>query len=226
MFWQWLQGVHMESWVAILIGACGTWIIAIIAIGDRLIGPRLRVRKGEFSGSMAQHPPHSARYYVVPVWNSRRSFRTAHEVHIVLTRIEKSTEGGRQIIFDEIMPLRWVRQELYGPLTRTVGKDQQAVLFFVQQDGLLALTPALGPKGEVAIHFPSDYWGPTTLWVTLQAVSNEGDSRPICLKIAWNGEWRNDKVGLEHVCNVLRAVHQDTMKFSPANSQAEAARWK
>jgi hypothetical protein len=207
MFWQWLQGAHMETWVAILIGACGTWIIAIIAIGDRLIGPRLHVLKGEFSGSMAQHPDaaHSARYYVVPVSNSRRSFRTAHEVHIVLTRIEKSTEQGRQIIFDEIMPLSWVRQELYGPLTRTIGPDQKAALFFVEQDGLLALTPALGPNGELATHFPRENRGPTTLWLTLQAVSNEADSPPICLKIAWNGEWRNDKVGLEHVCNVSLA---------------------
>jgi hypothetical protein len=100
-----LRGITVDTWIAILIGAVGTWIIAIVAVGDRLIGPRLRVGKGDFSRTMAQHAADWARYYLVPVSNTRRRFRTAHKVQLVITRIEKSGEQGRHNIFDEIMPV-------------------------------------------------------------------------------------------------------------------------
>ena len=58
----------MEPWKAILFGAVGTWIIAIIAVGDRLIGfilsPKLRIQLNGFSGTTANHGnDHKARYY-------------------------------------------------------------------------------------------------------------------------------------------------------------------
>jgi hypothetical protein len=198
-----LRGITVDTWIAILIGAVGTWIIALVAVGDRLIGPRLRVGKGDFSGTMGQHAAGCwARYYLVPVSNTRRRFRKAHKVQLVITRIEKSGEQGRHNIFDEIMPVSWIRQELYTVLTRTVGPNQHAALFFIQENGLLSLTPMLTPTGQLPSHFPKDHNGPTTLWITLQAISDEADSSPICLKISWNGEWRKDKLGLENVCSV------------------------
>jgi|SRR6266404_5316806 len=121
----------MEPWIAILIGAVGTWIIAIIAVGDRLIAylfrPELRVEKGEFSGTVATHAgDQKARYYLVRVRNPKR-IPPAHEVELMITKIEKSGASGPEILFDEIMPLSWQRQELYPLRGRTVGPDALAV---------------------------------------------------------------------------------------------------
>jgi hypothetical protein len=72
---------------------------------------KLRVRKGEFSGTPGkQVRDRSARYYMVRASNSRRRFRTAHEVQLMITRIEKEIErqvgtNVRETLFDEIMPL-------------------------------------------------------------------------------------------------------------------------
>jgi hypothetical protein len=197
----------MKTWQAILIGAAGTWLVAILAIwGERLrawlFRPTLRVGKGEFSGTVGKHQDgKSARYYLVRVDNPSR-FPPAHEVQLVLTRIEKSGQSGPEILFDEIMPLSWMRQELNSLLTRTVGTYQDAAVFFVQDDGMLAFTPMLTPRGELAGHFPREHRGPATLWVTLRALSVETDSPAMRLKIEWNGQWRSDKVGISVACSV------------------------
>jgi hypothetical protein len=197
----------MEPWQAILIGAAGTWLIAVIAIWDKFLSswlfrPSLRLGAGEFSGTLARHQnSQSARYYLLPVENRTR-IPPAHEVQLMLTRLEKSGASGLETLFDEILPLPWARQELYPLLTRTIGTSASASLFFVQQDGLLAFTPALTPCGELLSHFPREHKAPITLWITLRAVSIEADSPSLRLKIEWNGQWRGDKVGLSAICTV------------------------
>jgi hypothetical protein len=143
----------------------------------------------------------SARYYKVPVTNPKR-FPPAHEAQLVLTRIEKSGAHGPEVIFEEIMPITWERQELYPLLTRTIGSDQIASLFFIQEDGVLGFTPALTPTGGHAAQFPREHKGAVTLWVTLRAVSIEADSPSVRLKIDWKGQWRADKLGLSANCPV------------------------
>lgn len=91
---------------------------------------------------------------------------------------------------------------MYPLVTRTVGPDAIAALFFVQDDGVLAFTPMLSPRGELASHFPREHRGASTLWVTLQALSIEADSPPIRLKIQWNGQWRQDRAGIDAACSV------------------------
>ena len=103
-----IRNVRIEAWQAILIGAAGTWIIALIAVGDRLIKPKLRVRKQGFSPNISHHDNVAVRYYLVQASNSRRRFRTAHEVQLIITRIERQVGNVRQTIWDEIMPLSWV----------------------------------------------------------------------------------------------------------------------
>lgn len=196
----------MEPWKAILIGAIGTWIIAIIAVGDRFISyllkPKLHVDKGTFSGMLPTHTNgKKARYYLIRVKNPKR-IPPAHEVELVLTRIEKSGARGPEILFDEIMPLMWQRQELYPLRTRTIGADAIAALFYVQDDGTLGFVPALSPGGGLATHFPREHAGRSTLWVTLQAISTEADSPPIRLKIEWDGQWHAGKAEIEKRCNV------------------------
>jgi hypothetical protein len=49
----------METWKAILIGAAGTWVIAVIALAQRFgalfLRPTLRVEMEGFSGTIARH---------------------------------------------------------------------------------------------------------------------------------------------------------------------------
>ena len=59
----------METWVAILIGAAGTWLIAVIALSQRLtsyfLRPTLGVELDGFSGTIATHGNgRKARYYL------------------------------------------------------------------------------------------------------------------------------------------------------------------
>jgi hypothetical protein len=104
----------METSVAILIGAAGTWLIAVIALWQRFtsyfLRPTLRVEVDGFSGTIARHGNgREARYYLMRVENPRR-VPPAHEVQLVLTRIERSGAHGPEILFDEIMPLGWVNR--------------------------------------------------------------------------------------------------------------------
>jgi hypothetical protein len=190
----------MEPWVAILIGAVGTWIIAIFAVADRFKGLFLQP---QFSGTTAAHSNgQRARYYFVNVENQRRYIASAHEVQAVLTRIQKSGAAGPETIFDEVMPLPWQRQELQPLLTRTLGTSSLAGVFYVQQDGTLGITPVGGPERTVAAHFPREHIGPCTLWITLRALSIEADSPSIRLRINWSGQWHDGKAEIEGQCVV------------------------
>jgi len=197
----------MAVWQAVLIGAVGTWIIAIVAIGDRLRGlflrPRLRILPDGFSGTIVNHNNgQRARYYFVKVENQRRQIASAHQVEVVLTRIQKSGAAAPETIFDEVMPLPWRRQELQRLLTRTLGTSSLAGVFYVQQDGTLGITPALTPGGTVAGHFPREHKGQCTLWVTLRALSIEADSPSIRLRIEWSGQWHDGKAEIEGQCRL------------------------
>ena len=198
---QW-RGKNMEPWQAIIIGAVGTWIIAIVAVGDRLFNillrPRLRVEPDGFSDAVAEHDNgHKARYYLIRVRNCMRWVRPAHESELLIVRIEKS--GQVNPVFEEFMPLPWQRGELYPLRPRTIGRDGIAALFFVQDDGVLGITPALGPGGVLARHFPVMHAAPVTLWITLEATSIEVDSPSRRLKIVWDGQWQAD---IEKSCHV------------------------
>ena len=89
----------------------------------------------------------------------------------------------------------------FSLLTRAVGSDQLASIFFVQTDGTLGFTPAITPSG-LASHFPHLHQGRNTFWITLRAVSIEADSPSSRLKIEWSGEWHPGKAEIEKACQV------------------------
>lgn len=196
----------MSNSTAILIGAAGTWLIAVLALTQRLgpyfFRPKLTVEADGFSGTLATHNNGlKARYFLMRVRNPRR-IPAAHDVQLVIFRIEKSGEHGPEILFDEVIPLLWIRHELNPLLTRTIGPDALAALFYIQENGALAITPAVGPGGSSPIHFPRDHQQPVTLSITLRAIAMEVDSRSIRLKIEWKGPWRAGKAEIEAACRV------------------------
>src|SRR6476620_9998004 len=182
-------------------GVLRTWLIACLALfGDRIKTRfvSLQVRLDGFSGTLAKHQNgQRARYYFARVINRRR-VPSAHEVLLVYTRIERSGPSGPEILFDEITPAAWQRQELEPLITRTIGRDALAVLFYVQQDGIIGLTPMVAPGGGLAAQFPQPQRGPCTLWITVRATSIEADSESIRLRIDWNGQWHDGKAEVEN----------------------------
>jgi hypothetical protein len=63
---------------------------------------------------------------------------------------------GPEIIFDEIMPLPWQRQEYQRLLTRTIGTPALAGIFYVQEDGVFSFTPAVAMDGTAATRRATD----------------------------------------------------------------------
>jgi hypothetical protein len=162
----------------------------------------LTVQSNGFSGTTATHNNGlKARYYFVRVENKRRRLSSAHEVQLVLIRIQKSGRAGPEIVFDEIMPLPWQRQEYERLLTRTIGSPMLGGIFYVQEDGVFSFTPAVA-AGGIAAHFPQPQQGASTWWITLRALSIETDSPPVRLRIDWNGQWHAGKAELEGACTV------------------------
>lgn len=90
--------LSMDPWVAILIGAAGTWTIALIAIGAPIfrlaVKPRLRVERNGFSATTATHTNgRQARYYFVRIKNRWRRVSPAHEVQLVNEQGQQGHQG-------------------------------------------------------------------------------------------------------------------------------------
>jgi hypothetical protein len=179
----------METWTAILIGAAGTWIVAIMAIWgewvrSRLFKPKLEIVPKGLGLVVTQNDGHKARYFSVSVRNPTR-FPMAHDAQLVLTRVEQPDAAGNPYpVFEEILPLWWQRQEAARLMTRNIGTEQDSALFYVRDDGMIQFMAIVVPN-----HFPAQHRGVTKLWVTLQAVADEADSRPVRLRIDYDGQW-------------------------------------
>jgi hypothetical protein len=113
-------------------------------------------------------------------------FPAAHEARVLITQVENPGPDGRpQVAFTGMLPLIWSHQEMW-PAARTVGPPAIADLFYVSADRSLVITSVLTP-----FNFPNQgsFTQTARLWVTLQAQSTEGDSKPIRIEISWDGQW-------------------------------------
>lgn len=139
-----------------------------------------------------------SRKYLIRVSNSCRHYLPAREVKLLITCVETEGAGGRPIeAFTERVPLQWERQELAGSASVTVGPDAYAILFYVQDDGLLKFTTIDQPT-----NFPIAEKGPKNYWVTLRAISIESDSPPIRYKVVWDGKWEDGESEMRNHINV------------------------
>jgi hypothetical protein len=202
--------------------AFGTLAVAIAAIwGDwiraKLLPPRLRLELSDPEGQRIPqvieyvappgfqiiNPPqesHVARYYHLIVSNDK-PFAVAHEVQIVMTRLEGVGPGGQpQEIYRVPLPLSWRNQRELDPRPwRTLGgRSHEADLLFVREDGLLQFTPMAFPRD-----FPGLYKESVVLWVTLEAWSIEGASRPLRLKVAWDGKWERGDAEMKRHLQII-----------------------
>ncbi len=75
-----------------------------------------------------------------------------------------------QAVYSVTRPLKWRNQEVDLKPSRTIGPDDHADLFYVNEEGSLYLTPMIIPN-----NFPLQHTGATMLWI--YGSSNIGRSR-------------------------------------------------
>jgi hypothetical protein len=191
----------MPAWVAEA-GVAAQVIIAIAAIfGERiraLLGPQLRLQLANAQGqsqTLAVTLPGATsvqiiagRYYHVRVTN-RAAHPEAREVEVLLTQLDiRGPDGNPQTVFNGAIPLSW---QHYDARSRTIGRATiaNADLFAIHAgigDGrpTLFFTPRVQP-----IDFPAQMIGEQHFWLTLIARGLNGESRPLRLRVDWDGEW-------------------------------------
>jgi hypothetical protein len=204
-FW-WNWGVQAAVAIATLVVA----FIAIFGewIRSKLFHPKLKLTLlnplGELTNISLTAPDgttrvEKCRMFHVRVSNEARWPQATH-VQILLLRLEEvGPDGQLQIKWTGEVPMRWVLQEIH-PLLRTVGREAVCDLLTVIKDKWLELNPLMTPN-----NLPSRRTEPTNMVVTLQARSNEGDSRVLRLRIAWNGAWMD---GAQEMAQYLKVTEE------------------
>jgi hypothetical protein len=113
----------------------------------------------------------------------------AHEVQVLVTRLEiRGPDDQPQTFYDAAhLPLQWRLQEIYGQI-RTIGRVTMAdaSLLFVRAESL-KITVMLPPN-----NFPNTWAGKLErqhFWLTLVARGLESESKPLRLRVDWDGRW-------------------------------------
>ncbi len=190
-----------SDWIAAA-GVLGTWAYCcfgplgrFVQIMVSILGPALTIEPIGLSDLVTQNNGLKARYHFLRVKNTRPRQFPAHEVRLLITRVEKPDAAGRPItVFGEPVAVTWVRQETFGQL-RTIGWDADANLLWVREDGWFQFE-LMGPGWPN--HFPPPQAsGRADFWVTVQARSIEADSRPRRFKVAWDGQWQEGASEIE-----------------------------
>lgn len=203
----------IPAWIA-LVGVVGTWFIFGAAIwGERirasLFKPQLRVMlddpRGELTSEaititatgQVQQYTRPARYYHLSGRNSRR-WPIAHDVRILLTRLEKPDPSGiPTTVWTGEIPLAWEHAQIHFT-SRSVGRPVRADLAVVAQD----------PQGSERASKPTALTArdcAKQIWVTVVATANEAGSPALRLELAWDGQWDTGEAEMaRHV--VIRPV--------------------
>jgi len=184
-----------EIWSLIIQGAVavGTLIVAIIAIwGNRIrswwSGPKLKIYLHNPMGELTKLNDGTAvRYYHLRVVNGRK-WSPAHNVRVLLTKIFQPAADGR-----------WVDRSFSGPLQLTwqfpqfhvrfpfIGPDDISDLGCIVEGQQFAITPYVVPNNF------NGYVGPNQrIKVEVIAVADNGQSEPVLIEIAWDGNWSDD----------------------------------
>jgi hypothetical protein len=124
------------------------------------------------------------RYFHLRVTNGSR-FPVAREVQVLITALDiRGPDSEPQRIYTGALPLVWRHQQLHG-LSRSIGSrtEADADLLFVR-NGVLQLTPML-----VSNNFAATMLGESHFWITAVARGLDGESKPLRLKIDWDGQW-------------------------------------
>ena len=184
-----------EIWNLIIQGAVGvgTLLVAAIAIWGNLArswwsGPELRIRLLNILGELTKITNGTpVRYYHLIVTNDRK-WSPAQNVRVLLTKILQPAADGS-----------WVDRSFSGPLQLTwqfpqfhvrfpfIGPDDVSDLGYIPKGQKFSLSPYVVPN-----NFNGFVEGNQSIRVEIIAVADNGQSRPILIEIAWNGNWSDE----------------------------------
>jgi hypothetical protein len=188
LFW-WNWWLHL----AVAVGTIGAVLVALFgqAFRAKFFPPKLSLRLENTSGEAIQESAWKARYYHLIVSNSRR-WSPAHEVRVVLLREEEpGPNEDLQVIWTGNVPLIWKNQPVH-PLLRTIGPTAWADLCSVKEREILRIHPMIRPNNLTVT------WKKrATIVLTVQAQATEGESQPLKIRIAWDGEWERGEAEMK-----------------------------
>lgn len=202
-WWNWWVtfGSAFATFAAVFVALFGEWIRA------HLFSPKLELELKSLFGEKTtvilqwqdkngetHQDPEDARYYHVKVTNHSR-WPNATQVQVYLTRVEEpGPDRNLQITWAGEIPIHWRHQAIH-PLSRTIGHAIDCDLCSVVKEKWVQLHPLIVPNNLEVIRR-----NPTTMVVSLQARSNEGDSKITKFEISWDGKWDDgDKEMTQHL---------------------------
>ncbi len=183
----WIQtGVQVATVIATLIVAClAIWGDVIRA---RWVGPKLTLHLFDPQGekiNLTDGTP--SRWYHLRVTNDRRS-AYAVNVRVVLTKVSRPSADGsiHPTLLSGPLQLTWQHGHSL-PQFPTLGPALNVDLGFVTKDGVFRLTPWFVPNNLNVDVRPGE-----RVVIEALAISDQSESLPICVEVAWDGNWSED----------------------------------
>jgi len=184
--------------------ALGTWAVAIAAIwGGRiqslLYPPGLKIALENNTGDLTTETlftrgedgqitsrQRQGRYFRIVVSNTRKGrWPTAHNAQVLLTTIEAPGPSGQpQVTWRGELPLGWMHGEAFPPV-RDIGPPATADFIVVTSENTMHIQTVIEPAST----FQRNYAGPTRLWLTVLARTQEVDSNQLRVEVGWDGKW-------------------------------------
>jgi hypothetical protein len=186
-----------EFWSLIVQGAVavGTLLLAFLAIyGDRIrskcFGPKIKVSMLNPMGELNRlNDGRQCRNYHLRVTNNRKR-AAAHNVQVFFMKIFRSAADGTL-----------VDRSLSGPLQLTWQfPNDHSQLLSIGPDRVCDLGRIIdGNPFELMLYFTpnavsKDIKPQEKIQVELVAVADNGESEPLRIEIAWDGNWNDDSI--------------------------------
>lgn len=163
--------------------------VCVAIFGDVIkqffVGPRLRVKIPVPMGQVVLLKNEDKRaYYHLEVINPKKL--QAKNVIVLLNRIEEEWQGGKRVLWNGEVPLRWIYTEAYQKLWWDILDSHKCDLITIGEDGLSIMT----------LFKPTDFKGTwrdaCSLFLTVVAKSDETVSKPMVVHIIWDGRFQDN----------------------------------
>ena len=186
---------NVAQWVSAIVSA----IIAILAIWgefirSQLAGPRLAVTLLNPDGEKTVWTgpgiaPKPTRFYHLRIKNGRR-WAPARNVRIVLTGLARTGADNSfaSLPLSGPLQLQWQFAQT-SPQYPVIGPDHTCDLGHGESDSGFSLSTYVTPN-----NFRRMIAGNQRMRVEIRGLADNGESEPLFLEIAWDGEWSDDTV--------------------------------
>ena len=176
-----------------IVAVLATLLLAILAIWGnsiraRLVGPKLKLKLFNPEGERINLSNGSqARYYHVRVTNERRSAQ-ANNVRVVLTKVMRPAADG-SIPLDSLSgPIQLTWQHGHSmPQYPTIGPAINCDLGCLINGKGFVLTTLFVPN-----NLDNKILANQKIKIEVIAIADETESNPLCIEIAWDGQWTED----------------------------------